>query len=146
MRIQAVRIESLYLRARSALAAAADPSSQSSIDRAALLRIALRDAQRLGREDAPWGRALSLLVLSGVAILRNQPDDCARRLTTAEAAFETLDMPLHAMAARFRRGELLGGAAGDALVQQADLWMAAQTIRNPGRMVDMLAPGPYRPR
>jgi len=146
MRIQAVRIESLYLRARSALAAAADPSSPPSIDRATLLRIALRDARRLGGEDAPWGRALSLLVLSGVAILRHQPDDCIRHLTTAETAFETLDMPLHAMAARFRRGELLGAAAGDALIQQADHWMTAQAIRNPGRMVDMLAPGPYRPR
>jgi hypothetical protein len=54
-------------------------------------------------------------------------------------------MSLHVMVARRRRGELLGGAAGEALVQQADTWMAGQAIRRPARMADMLAPGAYSP-
>jgi hypothetical protein len=49
-------------------------------------------------------------------------------------------MALHAMVARRRRGQLTAG--GTALIKNADEWMAAQSIRNPGRMADMLAPGP----
>lgn len=61
-------------------------------------------------------------------------------LAAAERAFDGADMALHAASARWRRGELLGGDQGRALVQQAEAWMAGQRIRNPARMAAMLAP------
>jgi hypothetical protein len=50
-------------------------------------------------------------------------------------------MGLCAAAARRRRGELLGGEAGQALVEAADEWMRQRDIRNPARMTALLAPG-----
>jgi eukaryotic-like serine/threonine-protein kinase len=138
MRVQAVRVESLYLRARSALAAAS-ARSVAPEERAALTRRAVRDGRRLGREDAAWARALSLLVRGGIATLRGNRDEALACLSDAEIECEALDMRLHAMVARRRRGEL-GGAAGAALVDEADRWMANQAIANPRRMADMLAP------
>jgi hypothetical protein len=143
LRIQAVRVESLYLRARSALAAAAAPAVPAAT-RASLIRTAERDGRRLGRENAAWARAVAELVLSGAATLRGDRDQAARRLATAEAAFGQNDMSLHVMVTRRRRGELAGGAEGKALVHQADSWMDSQAIRRPARMADMLAPGAYQ--
>jgi hypothetical protein len=50
-------------------------------------------------------------------------------------------MNLFAAAARRRLGQLLGGNCGQALIAQADAWMAGQGIVNPARMTAMLAPG-----
>jgi hypothetical protein len=50
-------------------------------------------------------------------------------------------MGLHAAAARRRRGELIGGADGEALVREADAWMRGQDVRDPGRMAALIAPG-----
>jgi hypothetical protein len=50
-------------------------------------------------------------------------------------------MKLHAMAMRRRRGELLGGDEGRALIAAADEWMTSQGIRNPVRMAAMIVPG-----
>ena len=49
-------------------------------------------------------------------------------------------MMLHAASVRRRRGEILGGAEGFDLMQQATEWMIGQRIRNPERMTAMLAP------
>jgi len=54
-------------------------------------------------------------------------------------------MALHAAAARRRRGEIMGGDTGRALVESADAWMTGQIIRSPERMTAMLAPGAWRP-
>jgi len=142
MRIQAVRIEALYLRARSALAAVGDPSLTPA-KRASLIRFAERDAAKLGREGAAWGRALAQLILSGASTVRSNAGEAITRLQAAEAVFENIDMGLHAAVARRRRGQLLGGPAGELLVKQADGWMTSQAIRNPARIAAMLAPGTF---
>jgi hypothetical protein len=43
--------------------------------------------------------------------------------------------------ARRRLGELLGDEGGKALINEADEWMLAQQIQNPGLLTRMLAPG-----
>jgi eukaryotic-like serine/threonine-protein kinase len=50
-------------------------------------------------------------------------------------------MALYAAVAKRRRGELMGGDEGQALVQQADDWMRGEQIKNPQGMATMLAPG-----
>ncbi len=50
-------------------------------------------------------------------------------------------MMLFAAAARRRQGLLMGGAAGAALVGQADAFMATQKVQNPARMADLFVPG-----
>jgi hypothetical protein len=52
-------------------------------------------------------------------------------------------MALFAAAARRGRGELTGGDAGHALVAEADVWMAGQSILHPKPMARMLAPGAW---
>ena len=47
-------------------------------------------------------------------------------------------MRLCSAAVRRRRGELLGGEAGQAEVRRSEEWMAAQGIRNASRMASMI--------
>lgn len=142
LRIQGARIESLYLRARSALAAGLD-RRLTPAERHGLFRAAERDARRLARESAAWAPAVADLVRAGVAASRGDRPRAVSLLTHVESRFEAADMALHAVVVRRRRGELLGGPQGPSLVQEADAWMSAQAIRNPARMAAMLAPGLY---
>jgi hypothetical protein len=50
-------------------------------------------------------------------------------------------MGLFAAAARRRLGLLRGGDEGRTLIERADTWMRAQSVRNPPRMAACLAPG-----
>ena len=52
-------------------------------------------------------------------------------------------MALHAAVARRRRGEILGGEPGAALIEAANSWMKARDIVQPDGIVDMLAPGRF---
>jgi serine/threonine protein kinase len=141
LRIQNVRIESHYLRARCALGAALEAGTPPD-RRLALHRAAWRDIRRLAREHSPWAGALADLVGAAAATADGQRDAALRRLHSAETAFTALEMPLHAAVARRGRGALTGGDDGHALVQQADAWMHEQTIRSPAKFAAMLAPGP----
>jgi len=142
LRIQNVRIEFLYLRARSALGAGIDPATPPD-RRAALHRAARRDIRRLAREKSPWAAALGDLVGAAAAGADGQRDAALYRLRSAEDAFVALDMPLHGAVAKRQRGALAGGNEGRALVHQADAWISAQTVRHPAKFAAMLAPGPF---
>lgn len=145
LRIQVARIETLHLRARSALAAAAEPmtASGSPTNISSLLKSAEGDAGKLRREKMPWADSLAQLVLAGIAASRGGARDAVALLTSAEVGFESVGMTLHAAAARRRHGELVGGERGGTLVKAADSSMADRGIRNPGRLVTLLAPGKW---
>jgi hypothetical protein len=134
-----VRIETLYLRARSAVAAAVQASTPA--ERQQLLTSAARDGARLGRERAKWALALANLIAASVASMRGERTAAVASFAAGEAAFRDLGMRLHATVALRGRGQLLGGREGACLVHEADTWMSEQTIRNPSRMAAMLAPG-----
>ena len=76
----------------------------------------------------------------GVAATRGDRSNAVELLTPAVDDFESLEMRLHAAAARRRLGQLVGGDEGRTLVAQADSWMTGQGIRNPTRMAAMIAP------
>jgi hypothetical protein len=98
-----------------------------------------------GRGRAEWGNGFALLILAGTAPTRGRRDRALEAITEAAARLDAGHMALFAAAARRARGELLGGEAGQALVVEADAWMAAQSIRRPDRMARTLAPWAWRP-
>jgi tRNA A-37 threonylcarbamoyl transferase component Bud32 len=139
LRIQGARIESVYLRARAALAAAADPGTPAA-ERPRRLSDAGRDARSLARESAGWARAAAEIIYAGLAVAKGDQRAADESYARAAAAFDAVHMTLHAHVARRRQGEVLGGAEGAALVASADAWMAKQGIARPTRWADMLAP------
>jgi tetratricopeptide (TPR) repeat protein len=139
--VQSGFVRGLDTRARRRLAAAAQSTDPAR--RAALVRGAERHARAMIREKTRWGDPLALLIRAGAASTRAEKEDAVRLLESAEAGLAAADMALHAAVARRRRGELLAGDEGAALVVAADTWMNGQGIRNPARMAAMLAPGAW---
>jgi hypothetical protein len=136
LRVQQVRIILTHLRARAALAAAADAA-----DAKPLLRAAEADAGRLQRERMSWADALAHLIRAGVALGRGDPEQACEFLRQAIRASDTTMMRLHAAVARRCLGRLIGGDEGRHLVADAEAWMARQNVRNPARMTALVAPG-----
>ncbi|MEO7329206.1 MAG: ATP-binding protein, partial [Minicystis sp.] len=139
-RAHLLRAESIRIEAHALRAAATAAAARWSADRETLLRMAERDARLLAKERVPLASALSLLAFAGAAVARGQRERALPLFERAEAAFEALSMRLHAAVARRRRGELLGGDGGRALVWSCDEWMITEEVRNPERMAAMLAP------
>ena len=135
LRIQNIRIGMLQLRARLALAASA-----SSTDREKLLAAAEADAGRIERENMTWSNGLAELLRAGITASRGDKSEAMAKLAAAATSFDAAEMTLYAIATQYRRGQLLG-TSGRALVEAAEAWMARQQIKNPARMVAMLAPG-----
>ena len=136
LRIQAVRIEALHLRARCAIAAARGPQL-----RKACLHSAERDARRIARERIPFAQAFSELVAGGVAALQGDGATAHRSAVRAIAACDAAGLAGYGAAIRRRYGQLLGGDEGAKLVQAANAWCNAQGVADPERMTGVLAPG-----
>jgi len=135
-RIQVMRIESFYLRARSALAMAALHGPHRRF-----MSVADAGARGIAREHMPWSDPIALLLRAGIAQVEGQTPLAVRCLDEAMDQFDRADMKLYAAVARLRIGALQGDARGRALTRQAEEWMAAQNIKNPAAMTRMLAPG-----
>jgi hypothetical protein len=135
-RVQVMRIESLYLRARSALAMAATHGRERRF-----LSVARDGARSIANERMPWSDPIARLVKAGIAHLEGESALATRCLDDAIDRFDRADMKLHAAVARRRMGALCGDERGRELSRQADEWMAAQNIWNPAAMTRMLAPG-----
>jgi hypothetical protein len=135
LRIQGLRIDAMQIRARLALASAAGSPRQGH------LRLAEKLAGKIEREEMAYANPLATLIRAGIA--RQRGDD-ARAISLAEKAAEGFDaahMRLYAVAARRRLGEMIGGDRGRQLVAQTEEWMNKQQIKNPPRMMNMIAPG-----
>jgi hypothetical protein len=135
-RIQVMRIESLYLRARGALAMAATHGRERRF-----LSVARDGARRIAGEHMPWSDPIALLVKAGVAHLEGDPALAVHCLDDAVDRFDRADMKLYAAVARRRIGTLCHDERGREMSRQANEWMAAQNIRNPDAMTRTLAPG-----
>jgi hypothetical protein len=136
LRVQTVRIESTDLGARAKLAAARD----AALGRESLLGSAKKDAHRLRREKSPWGNGLAALIDAGIAALRGETARAIALYAEAATRFDKTDMTLHAIVSRLRQGELMANDAGHALVAAAHAWFAVETVTNPARWVQMIAP------
>jgi hypothetical protein len=83
-----------------------------------------------------------MLLRAGIALARGDRGRATEQYAAAEGAFVAVDMTLHAAAARRRRGEALGPDKGERLIGSADAAFLAQGVRDPRRIVAMLAPAP----
>jgi hypothetical protein len=135
LRIQNLRIEALFLRARCALAAAAERPDR------VLVADAERCAKTLLREKAGWADPLAELVLAAVAFARDRRETAIAHLESAERLATDEQMAMFAAAARWQRGQLLGGAEGLAMIAEAEAQMKAAGVKCPQPMAAMLAPG-----
>jgi tetratricopeptide (TPR) repeat protein len=136
LRIQQVQADVLQHTGRCAVAIAA-----ISKDPGPLLRRALKSARRLDRQQTPWTIALAQLIRAGAASIQGDAGRAARLLADAVSRFDSAEMGMFAASARRQLGRLHGGDEGRDLIERADAWMCAQSIRNPARMAACLAPG-----
>jgi serine/threonine protein kinase/tetratricopeptide (TPR) repeat protein len=139
LRVQYVRADAHFVRARAALA-----SSLEGATRRARIAEAQHLARRIGSEDMAWTLPLADMVRAGVASFNETPNDASRLLTAALRGAEAADMTIHAAAIRRQLGVLIGGDEGRALTAQADHAMTSQGVRVPERLAAMLAPGRWR--
>jgi hypothetical protein len=141
--IETLRLLMYHLRARTALAAAETaPGSRGFFDlRERMLRAAARAAGKVERQHMPWSDPLARLIRAGIAELRGRREQALALLADAEECLVAADMRMYSAAARRQRGQLLGGAEGQALVEAADASMKEQDVREPDRIAAMLVPG-----
>ncbi len=134
-RISMVGVEALSFRARCALMAGVVRGNDK------LLAQAGKAAKLLAKKPLPLAPPLAQLVQAALAAHGGDIAAAMALLNEAEAAFAANKMGLHAIVARWRRGELEGGEDGAQLVGEARRWMIDQAIENPACMCDMIAPG-----
>ena len=139
LRTQLLKVDSLYLQARTALASAVHAATDDQ--REYLLRIAERMAGRIAKENMRWSDPLAPLIRAAIAHNHGDESLTAAFLNEAVQGFDLAVMRLRAMTARRRLGQTLGGDRGRELIAQVDDWMRKQEIRNPSLMTRMLAPG-----
>jgi hypothetical protein len=78
---------------------------------------------------------------AGIAFARRDRRLAERLMRFAAEQLGAIEMRLYAAAARRRLGQLLGGDQGRGMIDQADVWMTGQGIKNPARVTAMLVPG-----
>lgn len=136
MRVQVIRCEALFLRARAALSAVA-----TAPDHRPLLSAATQDAEQLEREDVPFASAAALLIRAQVNRSIGLASEASEQFEAAAAAFDDADMPAHAAVARLRLGQALGRNNGGALLKEADRALDSMGVANPARYAALLCPG-----
>jgi len=138
LRFQLLRI--FYLAMRSRVTAACAASAQGEA-RARMLTSASRDARALMREGLTCATAFGRLTQAIIAWSAGDRERGLEELAAAERGLEEADMMLSVAITRWRRGSLVGGAEGRALIVSAEEAMHAEGIAVPYRLVDAHAPG-----
>jgi len=136
VRIQIVRVISTWLRGRLALAAA-----EAGRDVDDNLAAAARCARAIAGEDAAYGPVWSSLLDAGIAARRGDVDGACAALVRAEEAAEARHMAHCAGAARYRRGALIGGDEGVAMIADAERAMRERGVTATERRAQIIAPG-----
>src|SRR4029079_16940248 len=104
-------------------------------------KIAEAVANRMARENTIYANPYAALIRAGIAHRRGDVDSAVSLLEKALKEFETADMTLYAVVARHRLGEMIGGDRGRELREEANEWMSGQLIKNPARIMNLMAPG-----
>jgi tetratricopeptide (TPR) repeat protein len=131
LRIQALRAEALMLRGRAAAAHALRERDADALSESRTM------ADKLVKERIPAARPSAALLRASAALWHGDREACMDTLAAAERGFEAADMALMAAVCLRRRGQLMGGDAGRALVERSDAWMRGQSIREPEPMTSL---------
>jgi tetratricopeptide (TPR) repeat protein len=126
LRIEAVRIETAWLRARAAIALAKEDATR----REELLRDAERCGRRLVREKLEWAQAVGHVALAGVFSVRGDDVESRTRLREGARLADHCGLRTVAMAARRCMGELETDGPNSASVgaiARPDRWAAVMT-------------------
>ncbi len=135
------RAFALWTRGRAAVGHAAEAPA----DRAWVIADAVGVARRLGRMPVPYfAPGLGRSIRAAVLHLRGDTAAAVRELTLAEENFARWGVVLHAAAVRYRRGQLVGGVAGEKEVAEAEVDLRSRGVTDPSRFVNVFAPG-FRP-
>jgi tRNA A-37 threonylcarbamoyl transferase component Bud32 len=132
-----VRAMTLYTRVRLAIASI---ETRPEL-RSARIAEARRMARRLEREHDAW---IGVLAAMGQAMAANASGDRTGAIAALRAAVARADAThshYYGVPARYRLGELLGGAEGGALVEQARATLSAQGVRNIACWAAIFLPG-----
>jgi serine/threonine protein kinase len=135
LRIQLVRVESWYFRARASLAAILETGDRG------VLPSVTRDARRIAREGAPWAAPMAMALFAAVSWQRGRDEGARAQLRDALLGFESSGMALYVAAARWTLGMLTSGPEAARDIETAETWMRSQSIRVPSRITRMLLPG-----
>jgi hypothetical protein len=137
LRVQALRIIAWGSRARASLALA-EVRDEAREPR---LREVERDARRIEGERVPSGVPLARLYMAGAAAVRGENGRASALAREAAERFDEAGMAMHAAAAWRAHGALEGGERGLELVRRSDAWLAAETVKDPTKLLRVVAPG-----
>jgi hypothetical protein len=140
LHFQIIRLSIYELRARCLLAWA---GTSTGTARKELLGRLDAEIGRIEHERMPWSNATALLLRAGMAILRDRPERALPLYERAEQGFAETEMNIYCVCARLRRGEILGGEVGRALVDEAEAWLRAHTVQDPRRVALLIAPAHF---
>jgi hypothetical protein len=105
-----------------------------------LLRDASACAQAIAKEGVTWSQCFAHMIQAGVAWRRGRASACVQYLASAEDKADATGMLLHRAVLRLRRGEVIGGATGHALVEDGRAFMAREGIVRIDSMAALLTP------
>jgi hypothetical protein len=141
-RSQIMRVHALAVICHRARAACAIAAARFADDSAPLLAVARRSAARLRRMNySPIStNAWPEMIDAAVALARGDRAVALERIVRAVDRFAEYGSAFYLAIARRKKGELLGGDEGRALIAQADEWMAGEGIVNPARLASAFVP------
>ena len=139
LRMDLLRLLAGQLRARCAVAL------DAVAPRPEILVVAERFAADCARSRSTLAQGFGLLIDAALTVSRANQERAIAKLQLAEERFREVGAAHYVAASCRRRGELLGGEDGTALIRQADLELTELGAMNPSRMVDRLVPGAFSP-
>jgi tetratricopeptide (TPR) repeat protein len=137
LRVEVLRDYAYLLRGSTALAAIDDDRAAS----AELLKVAKADERRLRRESGPRSDAFALMLQAMIALREGERQRAIDLIERSAAWFDGAGQNSFAASLWHCQGRLIGGAAGAALIQRADLLLAAQGFSDPTTAVITHVPG-----
>ena len=136
--VQAVQLESWFLRGRCAVAGAA---VATDANRRQLLGAAQRDARSLRRTKLRHATALAAMLQAGIAGVNGDTTEAVAQLRIADEHCRDKAMAIQAAIARRQLGLTLGGDEGATLVVDANALIAAESVVDIDRFARLFLPG-----